>query len=392
MSLDYIMDLFVKYLLLEDYSIEKVQKRKNILIANRGALFLMERRFEVFMNIILFKQIIQDNIVGNIYEEMILCLIRAGMVLTNANVWKTFAIARDSSNYIDNTMKSTRKTNLAKGNKEAWTKSKKKTSKENKESGKWKNLVKAKSKRIDMEVDKEGFKFSDYTRNTEGTNEKKQDFSGIIVISSDSVTNSANTVDSQETVSEGKTDTDMLENTGCVNTTKQIPVLQQKATSAMSESMTGKGKRRIIRTSSDSEDFSSPAILKRQSQSKVEKSKILSKEIHHSELSFNNTMDLKIQEENQPVFKSIRDTKKLEKTLTKSSLVFSDFTSCAETSDSTEAQKRISAYNVEYYYTNTHTNISTSMLGTMGAEENTNTRSLRPREHMDKISKYISII
>ena len=135
----------------------------------------------------------------------------------------------------------------------------------------------------------------------------------------------------------------------------------------MSESMTGKGKRRIIRTSSDSEDFSSPAILKRQSQSKVEKSKILSKEIHHSELSFNNTMDLKIQEENQPVFKSIRDTEKSEKTLTKSSLVFSDFTSCTQTSDSTEAQKRISAYNVEYNYTNTYTNISTSMLGTMGA-------------------------
>ena len=61
------MDLFVKDLLLEDYSIEKVQyrKRKNILIAYRGALFLMERRFEVFMNIILFKQIIQDNIMGN---------------------------------------------------------------------------------------------------------------------------------------------------------------------------------------------------------------------------------------------------------------------------------------------------------------------------------------
>ena len=49
---DYIMDLFVKDLLLEDYSIEKVQyrKRKDISIAYRGALFLMERRFEVFMN------------------------------------------------------------------------------------------------------------------------------------------------------------------------------------------------------------------------------------------------------------------------------------------------------------------------------------------------------
>ena len=126
----YKMDLFVKVLLLEDYSIEKVQyrKRKNILIAYRGALFLMERRFEVFMNVILFKQIIQDNFVGYISEEMILCLIRAGMVLKNANLWKTFAIARDLSN----TMKSTRKTSLAEGKKETWTKSKKKNQSPNK--------------------------------------------------------------------------------------------------------------------------------------------------------------------------------------------------------------------------------------------------------------------
>ena len=96
---------------------------------------------------------------------------------------------------------------------------------------------------------------------------------------------------------------------------------------------------------------------------------------------------MKIQEENQPVFKSIRDTEKSEKTLTKSSLVFLDFASCAQTSDSAATQKMISAYNVEY----NNTNISTSVLGTMGAGEGTNTRSLRPREHMDKLSKYISI-
>ena len=38
---------------------------------------------------------------------MILCLIRAGMVLTNVSVWKTFATARDSCHDIDSTMKYT---------------------------------------------------------------------------------------------------------------------------------------------------------------------------------------------------------------------------------------------------------------------------------------------
>ena len=55
-------------------------------------------------------------------------------------------------------------------------------------------------------------------------NEKKQDFSDIIDISSDSVIDSANTFDSQEIISEGKTDTDLLENTGRVNSAKQTPV------------------------------------------------------------------------------------------------------------------------------------------------------------------------
>ena len=39
------------------------------MIACRGLLFLIERRFEVFMNGIRFKQIIQDAIIGGISEE-----------------------------------------------------------------------------------------------------------------------------------------------------------------------------------------------------------------------------------------------------------------------------------------------------------------------------------
>ena len=61
------------------------------------------------MNVVLFQQIIHNNIEGIISEEMILCLIRAGMVLTNVSFWKTFAIARDSSYEVTNIMKYTRR-------------------------------------------------------------------------------------------------------------------------------------------------------------------------------------------------------------------------------------------------------------------------------------------
>ena len=47
-----------------------------MLIAYRGLLFLIERQLEVFMNVILFKNIIQNSIVKDISEEMILCCLQ----------------------------------------------------------------------------------------------------------------------------------------------------------------------------------------------------------------------------------------------------------------------------------------------------------------------------
>ena len=55
----------------------------------------------------------------------------------------------------------------------------------------------------------------------------------------------AKTFDSQETISEEKTETDFLDNKECVNTSIQTPLLKQKVTSVMSESKSEKGKRRI---------------------------------------------------------------------------------------------------------------------------------------------------
>ena len=76
------------------------------------------------MNVILFKQIIRNSIVEDFSEEMILCLIRAGMVLTIVKVWKTFALARDSSGSIVTAMNSAQKITKAEANKETKTKKK----------------------------------------------------------------------------------------------------------------------------------------------------------------------------------------------------------------------------------------------------------------------------
>ena len=80
--------------------------------------------------------------------------------------------------------------------------------------------------------------------------------------------------------------------------------------------------------------------------------------------------------------------------MTKPSQVFLDYTSIAQSSFSSISQKTISAKDYESYnniYTNTITaNTQSPMLNTLGTDKGTNTRSLRPREHMDKLSEYIS--
>ena len=77
------------------------------MIAYRGLLFLIERRFELFMNVVLFRAIIQEIVNDTLTEDIILCLIRAGMVVSNGVCWKEYAICRDSvdsSNYMTRKM------------------------------------------------------------------------------------------------------------------------------------------------------------------------------------------------------------------------------------------------------------------------------------------------
>ena len=57
---------------------------------------LVERKFEVFMNLILFRNVISKFWVEEMNNEVAVRLVRAGMVLANVRVWKNFILARDS--------------------------------------------------------------------------------------------------------------------------------------------------------------------------------------------------------------------------------------------------------------------------------------------------------
>ena len=80
--------------------------------------------------------------------------------------------------------------------------------------------------------------------------------------------------------------------------------------------------------------------------------------------------------------------------MTKPSQDFSGNIATKQSVSSNFVQKRISAMDKESININNinTSNISTTtdMLNTPGADEGTNTRSLRPREHMDRLSKYVS--
>ena len=81
---EYLLELFISDIMRKDYVKEKVtyRKRRNVLLIYRGLLFLLERRFEIFLNITMFRETFQ--MIGNFNpsEAMMVCLIRAGMVFT----------------------------------------------------------------------------------------------------------------------------------------------------------------------------------------------------------------------------------------------------------------------------------------------------------------------
>ena len=154
----------------------------------------------------------------------------------------------------------------------------------------------------------------------------------------------------------------------------------------------GKGKSKAIKASSDSEEFSSPAILKSYSQFKTKKMIVMSEEITTPAHVFANKMDLKLPGETQPVFKSVLETKTSENDSINQNRKFSDDRISAHTKALSPSMERISASDGSSTNNSIiiHTNINPSIIGSLGAEESMTSRNLRPRYHMDNLSEYNS--
>jgi len=154
----------------------------------------------------------------------------------------------------------------------------------------------------------------------------------------------------------------------------------------------GNGKSNTVKASSNSEEFSSPAILASYSQFKSGKRKMDTVETNSSEHCFSNKMDLKLPV-HQPVFKSILETNTLENISINQYRKFSNDSKTAHADVSMPSMERTSTYdetttnNNSISITNT---TSPSIIGSLVAEEGKTSRYLRPRHHMDNLSKYNS--
>ena len=103
---EHIKSLFQKEINSESFVLEKEQyrKRKNLLICYRGIQFLLEKKFEMFINITIFQQVIfptmkemmMEEYLSDISNDMIVCLIRAGTVIIRSEIWKYFLCVRNS--------------------------------------------------------------------------------------------------------------------------------------------------------------------------------------------------------------------------------------------------------------------------------------------------------
>ena len=97
---EFIKSLFQEELNMESFAIEKqqYQRRKNFLVCYRGIQFLLERKFEIFINITIFQKVsfptikerVMEEYLSDITNDMIVCLIREGSVIIRCEIWKSF--------------------------------------------------------------------------------------------------------------------------------------------------------------------------------------------------------------------------------------------------------------------------------------------------------------
>ena len=72
------------------------RSRKKNIKTHKTLQVLVEHKFEVFMNLFLFRNVISKFWNEEMNNEVVVMLIRAGMVLVNIRIWKDFILARDS--------------------------------------------------------------------------------------------------------------------------------------------------------------------------------------------------------------------------------------------------------------------------------------------------------
>ena len=95
---EYIMSFIKKDVETDDFIIETrfYRSRKNVIRTYKALQILVERKFEIFMNLILFRNVIAKFWTEEMNNEFVVMLVRAGMVCTNIRVWKDFILAGDS--------------------------------------------------------------------------------------------------------------------------------------------------------------------------------------------------------------------------------------------------------------------------------------------------------
>ena len=215
---DYLLDIFIKDILRDDYVLEKstYRKRRNFLLIYRGTLFLLEKRFQTFMNVTLVKQIIQECNMENPSNEEVLCLVRAGMVLTLTKIWRVFVQERDFSGSIAKTMEKAKRNIPVKTkvytSKKAGTDVVTLKAKRSSESSSKIDLRKTKKKMVLVKSDsKDQFPMDDIqSKRTSTTSvDVPQEINECY---SEFVEGSGETIDSQETISETEMYSNILDN------------------------------------------------------------------------------------------------------------------------------------------------------------------------------------
>ena len=382
---DYLLDIFIKDIFRDDYVLEKstYRKRRNFLLIYRGTLFLLEKRFQTFMNVTLVKQIIQECNMENPSNEEVLCLVRAGMVLTLTKIWRVFVQERDFSGSIAKTMEKAKRNIPTKTkvytSKKAGTDVVTLKAKRSSESSSKIDLRKTKKQMVLVKSDsKDQFPMDDIqSKRTSTTSvDVPQEINECY---SEFVEGSGETIDSQETISEPEVYSNVLDNqkleNDAVEKRSDFSANFQGETDILNPFYSSESSESVASTS----DYSDSQSHGRNKDRESEEYKIGRAETN-----------LKRSGKYAPRSKSVSVN-----TVPEANLANLDRKVSGNTNSpifDTESKLAVDNPN---RFNNSITNITTnihSSVDVMGAGTGNNTRNLRPRYHTDKLSKFVSKI